>query len=123
MQPHINISLGSILPLWFGVDLGMEVSGTYEGSVTVTADVDDRSNAWSSSQRYSVTIAGAALPDRGDRNASLLSRVRWLNSRFGLDNEEALLAINPRDIAPGQAHQSLADQHQIGFEHLRFQFL
>ena len=105
MQPHINVSLGSILPLWFGVDLGMEVSGTYEGSVTVTADVDDRSNAWSSSQRYSVTIAGAALPDRGDRNASLLSRVRWLNSRFGLDNEEATNFDLPQPFTPIQRHR------------------
>eukprot|EP01043_Picozoa_sp_COSAG02_P012981 COSAG02_NODE_512_length_20850_cov_4.993302_15_plen_904_part_00 len=104
LKPHINVSLGSILPLWFGVDLGMAVSGTYEGSVTVTADVDGKPNAWSSSQRYSIAVAAPALLDRGDHNASLLSRVRWLNSRFGLDNDESTNFDLPEPFTPIQRH-------------------
>lgn len=85
MQPHINTTLGSILPLWLGVDLGMDLSGSYTGSVVVTADVDGKADVWTATQRYSVTVAGAPLLDRGDSNASLISRLRWLNSRFGID--------------------------------------
>jgi hypothetical protein len=104
MQPHINVSLGPILPLWLGVDLGMAVSGTYEGSVTVTADVDGMPSTWSASQRYSIGITPPALPDRGDHNASLLSRVRWLNSRFGLDNAAATNFDLPLPFTPIRRH-------------------
>ena len=89
MQPHINTTLGSILPLWLGIDIGMDAAaGSYSGTVRVTADVDGKADAFRASQNYSVSVEGMALSDRGDHNASLLSRVRWLNSRFGNDNVE-----------------------------------
>ena len=80
----------------------MGVSGRYNGTVTVTADVDGESNAWTATQRYIVDVAGAPMLDRGDRNASLISRLRWLNSRFGIDNAEADNYKVPRPFTPVQ---------------------
>ena len=84
LSPFVNTTLGSILPLWLGIDIGMSTRGSLGGRVTITADVDGY--PWSAHQNYSVHVSGTPLFDRGDSNASLLSRVRWLNSRFGLDN-------------------------------------
>ena len=89
LRPRVNTTLGSILPLWLGIDIGSQVTGgTFAGTATVMADVDGAANAWTAAQQYAVTVGGEPLSDRGDSNATLLSRVRWLNSRFGLDVAE-----------------------------------
>lgn len=92
LAPSVNLTLGSILPLWLGVDLGPDVSvPAIVGNVTVSATIDGQPGGWNAVQRYTVDIDAAAPPllDRGDSDPSLLTRVRWLNSRFGLDNAAA----------------------------------
>jgi hypothetical protein len=98
LQPFVNTSLGSLLPLWLGIDIGM-TSGSFRGAVTVIADVDGKSDAWKARQNYSVAVTGAPLLDRGDSNASLLSRVRWINSRFGQDGDASSFAV-PSPFTP-----------------------
>jgi hypothetical protein len=59
------------------------------GNVSVSVTVDGGAKpAWVATQQYSVEVDTSLPPlhDRGDSNASLLTRVRWLNSRFGLDD-------------------------------------
>jgi hypothetical protein len=90
LSPSINTTLGSILPLILGVDIGVDAAGAvYSGSVTVTASVNNKH--WSAVQQYVVGVSSTAPPllDRGDSDPALLSRVRWLNSDFGLDDEQA----------------------------------
>ena len=95
------MTLGPILPLILGVDVGAGVApADFTGTVTVTADVDGARDAWVDSQDYVVAVRGSPLPDRGDRNASLLSRVRWLNSDFGLDTAGTPGFALPRPFTP-----------------------
>ena len=121
IKPFVNLTLGSILPLWLGVDIDANAvqPGSYDGFVTVTADsttttttttiataatpaADDAGGRngsapapstttaqWTETQHYRVVVVpGPALVDRGDKNASLLSKVRYLNSDFGIDNTQ-----------------------------------
>jgi hypothetical protein len=104
LAPTINQTLGSILPLWLGVDIGDDDSGAagLVGHVTVSATVDGQPGGWSAVQRYTIEIDTQAPPlvDRGDSDPSLLTRVRWLNSRFGLDNAAADNYALPAPFTP-----------------------
>ena len=39
----------------------------------------------------------------------------------GLDDHQAVMAIDPTCVAEGEDHQTLANQFQIGFQHLLLQ--
>ena len=78
----VSVESGKVQALWFGVDVPADASGTYRGSITVMPD-----SAQAVTVSVSLEVAGPALADRGDSELWRHSRIRWLNSTIGIDDE------------------------------------
>lgn len=82
----VDVPAGTVQAFWIGVDVAVDdVPGTYMGFVEVVSE-----NA--AAQRISVrlTVEDKNIPDRGDSELWRLSRLRWLNSTLGIDNQVVL---------------------------------
>ena len=77
----ISVAQNRVQALWFGVDIPQQVvSGNYHGTLTLTA-------AGQSSKTVALTlqVSDKVLADRGDGQLWRQSRLRWLDSKIGLD--------------------------------------
>lgn len=80
---QLDLKQGNVQPLWIGVDIpNDQASGKYEGTFTVSAK-----NAAAQTISISLTISNEVIADRGDSEAWRHSRLRWLNSTLGIDDE------------------------------------
>ena len=77
----VNIPAGRVQALWIGIDLENAVSGTYKGAVTVASGGEKQS------LDIVLKVAGNPVPDHGYDEGARLSRLNWLNSRTGINNE------------------------------------
>jgi len=69
--------------LWFGVDVPADaVPGAYDGQVTISSG-----DAPAQTVQLTLEVTAEALEDRGDGDHWRMSRLRWLNSRLGLDDD------------------------------------
>ncbi|MGN1408595.1 MAG: glycoside hydrolase domain-containing protein [Eubacteriales bacterium] len=73
---------GRIQPLWFGVQVPCQ-TGQIDFEVTVSA------NGYSCTVPVHIKIEGEPIANHGDGDLWRLSRLRWLNSTIGLDDEPA----------------------------------
>ncbi len=79
----LDVEKGNVQPLWIGVDIPEDItSGKYEGTFRVSAK-----NAAAQTLNISLKIGNEVLADRGDSEAWRHSRLRWLNSTLGIDDE------------------------------------
>ncbi|MFZ4683506.1 MAG: glycoside hydrolase domain-containing protein, partial [Terrimicrobiaceae bacterium] len=74
----VSVAKGSVLALWFGVVVPPKSSGTYEGTVTLSA-----SDLPPKAITIRLKVEGEALSDHGDRDLWRFSRLRWLDSAIG----------------------------------------
>lgn len=78
-----SVSKGKVQPLWIGVMVPEQIrSGKYEGAVYVSA--------WNSGKkeiRVSLDVSDNIIANHGDNEPWRLSRLRWLNSQIGFDDE------------------------------------
>jgi len=78
----VNVSKGGVQPLWIGLDLPANIpSGTYKGTVIVKTG-----NAGQKEINVAIKVTDDILTDRGDGETWRHSRLRWLNSVLGIDN-------------------------------------
>ena len=96
---NLSVSKDKVQALWIGVDLPERmVSGVYSGDVTVMA-----ANAESKTVRLSLEISDNVIANHGDDEPWRHSRLRWLNSRIGFDDEVVApyipLELNGRTIS------------------------
>lgn len=104
-----SISQGMVKPLWFGAEVPRHVTaGVYRGSITLQPkDLPP--------QRISIeiTVTDEVLPDWGDAELWRQSRLRWLDSTLGLDDEPTKpftpLAVNGNNISLLGRAVTLAD--------------
>lgn len=82
---------GQLQTLWVGVDVPKTAAGTYHGAVTVT----DTTTGVSQDVALTLTVAGEILEDHGDKDSWRLSRLRWLNSTLGLDDNVVTQPFTP----------------------------
>lgn len=88
----VNIAKAGVQPLWMGIDIAPDTrAGVYKGSVTLQA-----ANATSQVIPLEITVGDSLLTDRGDGETWRHSRLRWLNSTLGIDDN------------PTKAYQSLS---------------
>lgn len=81
-RKQITVARDSIQPLWFGVDIPQNIQpGTYTGTITVKSEQGERK------QIIAINIEGETLADRGDSEPWRHSRLRWLNSTLGEEDE------------------------------------
>jgi len=82
MKATLNLDF-SVHALWFGVQVPKEASpGRYTGIITLKP-----TNVRESSIRLVLQVNDKVLDDAGDSDISRLSRLRWLDSTIGLDDE------------------------------------
>ena len=77
----VSVEKGMLQALWFGLDAPKDAKGVIHGKIVVTM------SGVSQSVDVHITVAGAALDDHGDRDSWRLSRLRWLDSMIGLDDD------------------------------------
>ena len=81
-RKRIDVQRGNVQPLWIGVDIPENISpGNYKGTVTVSSE-----NTIPQKVDINVKITNQVLADRGDSETWRHSRLRWLNSTLGLDD-------------------------------------
>lgn len=95
----VTVKQGLIQALWIGIDIPANaVPGIYEGLITVKTD-----NLNEQRNKIFLTVDGSFLADRGDGETWRYSRLRWLNSTLGIDDEAVTpytsLKVNNRKIS------------------------
>jgi hypothetical protein len=95
-EKRVDIAKGAVQPLWIGIDIPGEIHpGLYSGIITLLAD-----NAAPKKLKVSIEVTDKFLADRGDSEPWRHSRLRWLNSSLGIDD-------NP--VSPYSAIEFLGD--------------
>jgi hypothetical protein len=80
---RVDVPEGAVQPLWIGVDIAENTRpGTYRGQVTITPE-----NAAAQTIEVRIKVENKVLADRGDDEPWRHSRLRWLNSTLGIDDE------------------------------------
>jgi hypothetical protein len=98
-----NVAKRSIQPLWFGIDVPSDIDpGTYTGTLKIGA-----SGVKAQEIQIALKVLPTALADRGDSDPKRFSRLRWLDSLAGMDDEI---------VAPYMALRAVAKKKRsIGF--------
>ncbi|MEI6901227.1 MAG: glycoside hydrolase domain-containing protein, partial [Bacteroidota bacterium] len=82
-EKRVDLPKGYVQPLWIGIDIPKEISnGIYRGVVKVIPDNDSPQLV-----EVELTINDKILEDRGDSELWRHSRLRWLNSSLGIDDQ------------------------------------
>ena len=77
----VNVQAGRIQALWMGIDLNGIEPGTYTGSVSVIAGGEKQMVP------IRLKVFGEAVSNHGYNEGKRLSRLNWLNSTVGIDEE------------------------------------
>lgn len=82
-KKNCSVEQGKVQALWIGTQLPEHLSsGTYQGAVTVSA-----ANAESKTVQVSLRVSENVIANHGDNEPWRHSRLRWLNSQIGFDDE------------------------------------
>ena len=83
IEKKLAVAKGTVQPLWIGVDLpSTAAAGTYEGTLSVAAKGQGAAKIG-----LSLDVSAEQIEDRGDSELWRLSRLRWLDSTAGLEDE------------------------------------
>jgi len=82
MQKVFRVGQGKIRPLWIGVQIPKDAAGTYQGTIKIQPQAAPETTV-----QVSINVGGPVLEDAGDSELWRFSRLRWLNSTLGLDDE------------------------------------
>lgn len=77
---QINVPSGKVQALWMGINLPSTAIGKYYGTVTINA------NNISQTIKIQLDVNGKTLSDHGFDEGKRLSRLAWLNSDIGINN-------------------------------------
>ena len=82
-EKNLSVGKDKVQALWIGAQVPERLSsGIYRGTVTVSTD-----NAESKTVAVSLEVSDNVIANHGDNEPWRHSRLRWLNSRIGFDNE------------------------------------
>jgi hypothetical protein len=80
---EVDIKQEEIRPMWIGVDIAPDTRpGIYEGEIAIIPQ-----NLEKRKIKITLTVGNGYLADRGDNEPWRHSRLRWLNSSLGIDDE------------------------------------
>jgi hypothetical protein len=83
LRKKLDVSQGKVQPLWFGVQVPQDAApATYRGTISLRPK-----NAAATTVKLVLTVADEVLADGGDGDLWRHSRLRWLDSTRGLDDE------------------------------------
>ena len=93
----VNVPRGNVQALWFGVPIDRGAApGTYRGTLTIRAKQTRPVTV-----TLTLQVADSVLEDAGDSQLWRQSRLRWLDSTIGLD-DEAFPPYTPIDVDQNQ---------------------
>ncbi len=78
---NVSVAKGKLCALWIGIAVPKEAKRNYQGTITVKDAAGLLLPV-----RVELKVEGAVLSDFGDRDAWRLSRLRWLDSAIGFDD-------------------------------------
>lgn len=95
----VNVDKGKIQPMWIGIDIDENIkAGLYEGFFSVKANDQKEKKI-----KVRLQILDDILSDRGDSEPWRHSRLRWLNSTIGIDDNPVRpynnLILNQKEIS------------------------
>ncbi|MBI5706285.1 MAG: hypothetical protein HZC36_04775 [Armatimonadetes bacterium] len=77
----LSVPKGRVQPLWCGIDVPVDVKpGTYVGTAAITA-----TGAKETRIPITLVVGNDVAKDHGDDRPEDMTRLRWLNSKLGLD--------------------------------------
>ena len=82
LRRTVPVAQGVIRPLWVGLQVARDAQGTYQGTVRVQPRGQPET-----ALNLTLDVSGPILEDCGDGDLWRLSRLRWLDSTLGLDDE------------------------------------
>ena len=89
-----NMRKGKVRPLWIGFQVPDHGKGTYKGTVVVKPE-----GMTPTSVRVSVSVAGELIANKGDDEPWRHSRLRWLDSTLGLNDDELVPPYTPLKVS------------------------
>ena len=105
---RLDVAQGKVQALWIGVDVPPDAEpGLYRGTVTIRPR-----NAPAAEVKLSLTIQPQSLADRGDGDLWRHSRLRWLDSTLGIDDE--VVAPYTPLVVEGRTVHCLGREVRIG---------
>ncbi|NLI01093.1 MAG: hypothetical protein GX446_16545 [Chthonomonadales bacterium] len=82
-RKRVDVPQGRVQALWIGVDLPRSIApGDYTGSVSISAE-----GVPAATVSVTISVGSDVLEDRGDGELWRHSRLRWLDSSAGIDDE------------------------------------
>ena len=83
VHPTFAVSAKTMRPLWFGIGVPTNAAhGVYSGRLTLKMDT-----GFTKDVEVTLNVAGEPLLDHGDSDPYSMSRLRWMDSTLGLDEE------------------------------------
>jgi hypothetical protein len=81
LSRQVSVPAGRVQPLWLGVDLEGIGAGTYSGKIIVIASGNKQALP------ITLKVEGEYVKNHGYDQGNRLSRLNWLNSTVGIDDE------------------------------------
>lgn len=78
----VTVPEGRVQPLWIGIDVPPDAAGEYTGTLILRPEGDE---PWPVT--LNLRVAGPVLEDGGVSDLWRMSRLKWLNSTLGIDDE------------------------------------
>lgn len=103
----VTVPQGRVQPLWIGIQVPRNAGGEYTGTVTVQPA---GAPAWP--VKLTLRVAGPVLEDGGVSDLWRMSRLKWLNSTLGID-EEVVPPFTPLQVR-GNAIRCLLREVRFG---------
>ncbi len=82
ISKRVDVAEGRVQPLWIGVQVPPDAAGAYEGAFTVTPV-----GMAPQTVKLSLRVEGELLADGGVSDLWRMSRLKWLDSTLGLDDD------------------------------------
>jgi len=78
----VNVYKELVQPLWVLIRIPQDASGLYDGKLTISAKGQSPTDI-----SVSINVTGDPLPDHGVSDLWRMSRIAWLDSSLGIDDE------------------------------------
>jgi len=81
-KKDLNLGAKKVLPLWFGVQIPESAKGAFKGTIEIKPE-----GLPATLIAVNLNVSGEVVENRGYNDQNSLSRLAWLNSKIGLDDD------------------------------------
>jgi len=88
-----RVDAGRVRPLWIGVQVPKDAAGDYTGTVTVKPEGLPPTQV-----KVTLNVSGEPIANHGDDDPRKFTRLRWLNSTLGIDDDWLVPPYTPLEV-------------------------